>query len=325
MSNYEVYKKTLSFSLVGFGIDMLAIVIWGVLAGGGFLIGNQINDKGLIGLGIGLVLGLIVSILLKVFVSNVLKAGQIAMMTQGVTEDSLPDNPLHEGRKIVKERFASITAFFFITGAIKGIIRQITRTINKIGTAVGGQAGDAVTSAIDSAIQILVGYLCDCCLGWVFYRKELSTAKASCEGAVIFFKHGKTLFKNIGRIFGMGALGLIVCGGAFFGIFYAIFNFGMSGSFQSLANEISEAAVRNAWDMTDVQFLLDPKTLVLIFAGVIALILYGMVHSVFIRPFILVGVLRNFTASGIKDMPTEEEFATLNNKSPRFAKLYGQA
>jgi hypothetical protein len=50
-----------------------------------------------------------------------------------------------------------------------------------------------------------------------------------------------------------------------------------------------------------------------------------MVHSVFIRPFILVGVLRNFTASGIKDMPTEEEFNTLNNKSPKFAKLYSRA
>ena len=323
MNNFQVYKKTLSFSLVGFGVDILALILWGGLVAGGFFIGNKMNDKGLVGLAIGLVLGLIVSILLKIFVSNVLKAGQIAIMTKGVTENKIPDKPLHEGRKIVKERFASITAFFFVTGAIKGIIRQITRSINRIGTAIGGETGNSITSAIDTAIQILVGYLCDCCLGWVFYRKELGTAKAACEGSVIFFKHGKTLFKNIARIFGMGLLGLIVVGGAFFGMFYGIFNFLMADSFKTLAQEVIESSHR--LEINDVDFLSNPQNLALIAAGVIALILYGMVHSVFIRPFILVGVLRNFTASGIEDMPTEEEFNTLNNKSPKFAKLYSRA
>lgn len=322
MNNFQIYKKTLSFSLVGFGIDIIALLLWGGLATAGFFIGNNMNDKGLVGLIIGLIIGLIVSILLKIFVSNVLKAGQIAMMTKGVTENELPDNTLYEGRKIVKERFASITAFFFVTGAIKGIIRQITRRINRIGTAVGGKTGDSVTSIIDSAIQILVGYLCDCCLGWVFYRQKLGTAKAACEGSVIFFKHGKTLFKNIGRIFGMSALALLIIGGVFFGISYGIFHFAMADSFNELALEVVEAT--NRMEMENVDFLYNPQNLALIAAGIIALILYGMVHSVFIRPFILVGVLRNFTASGINDMPTEEEFNTLNNTSPRFAKLYSK-
>ena len=323
MTNFQVYKKTLSFSLISFLVDLLVLVALFGIATAGFFIGEKINDKGIIGLVIGILIGVVIMVLVKIFISNVLKAGQIAMMTKGVTEDSLPDNPLSEGRKIVKERFTSITAFFFVTGAIKGIIRQITKTINKIGTAVGGDAGNAVTSAIDTAIQILVGYLCDCCLGWVFYRKELGTAKAACEGSVIFFKHGKTLFRNIGRIFGMGALGLVVVGGIFFGIFYGIFNFLMAGTFQTLAHEVTEAAVR--MEIENVEFLSNPQNLALIVAGIFALIIYSMIHSVFIRPFILTGVLRNFTASGIKDMPTEEEFAKLNEKSPKFAKLYSQS
>ena len=53
--------------------------------------------------------------------------------------------------------------------------------------------------------QVVVAYLCDCCLGWVFYRKAQGAAKATCEGAVLFFRHGKTLARNLGRVFGMGS------------------------------------------------------------------------------------------------------------------------
>ncbi len=321
MTNFQVYKKTLSFSLVSFLVDLAVIAMWAVLALVGFKVSESATDKGLIGLLIGLVVGIIVAIIIKVFVSNTIKAGQIAMMTKGVTEDELPEKTFSEGRKIVKARFASITAFFFITGAIKGIFRQLMKTINRVATAVGGDTGNAISSAVDTAVQILLGYLCDCCLGWVFYRKELGTARAACEGSVIFFKHGKTLIRNIGRIFGMGALGLIVIGGGFFGIFYGISNL-MSGQFNTLAIEVAEALKRA--DVSDASFLTNPNNLMLIISGILALVIYSMIHSVFIRPFILVGVLRNFTASGVKDMPTEEEFSTLNNKSPRFAKLYSQ-
>ena len=321
MTNFQVYKKTLSFSLVGFVVDLIVLAVWATIGVIGFKVTESTSDKGLIGLTIGLVVGIIVAIIIKVFVSNTLKAGQVAMMTKGVTEDELPEKTFHEGRKLVKERFASITAFFFITGAIKGIFRQLMRAINRVASAVGGETGNAISSAIDAAVQILIGYLCDCCLGWVFYRKELGTARAACEGSVIFFKHGKTLIKNIGRIFGMGALGLIVIGGGFFGIFYGICNL-MSGSFNTLALEVTEA-LKRAGD-TDASFLTNPNNLMLITSGLLALIIYGMIHSVFIRPFILVGVLRNFTAAGVKETPTEKEFSTLTEKSPKFAKLYSQ-
>ena len=320
MTNFQVYKKTLSFSLVGFLVDLLSLVLWGGLAALGFFIGSKINDKGIVGLIIGIVVGIIAMILIKIFVSNVLKAGQIAMMTKGVTEGKLPENTLHEGRKIVKERFASITGFFFVTGAIKGIFRQLGRAINKLGTALGGDTGNSITSIINSGIQILIGYLCDCCLGWVFYRKDISTSQAACEGSVVFFKHGKTLIKNIGRIFGMGFIAFVIVGGAFFGLFYGIFSL-MPNVFDTLAIEVGKSMT--SLNITDVEFLKDPKILMLISAGILALILYGMAHSVFIRPFILVGVLNNFTAAGIKDMPTESEFDELTKKSPKFSKLYG--
>ena len=318
MTNFQVYKKTLSFSLVGFLVDLLSLLLFAGCIIGGFFIGNAINDKGIIGLVVGLLVGIVALVLIKLFVSNVLKAGQIAMMTQGVTEGKLPDNVLHEGRKAVKERFASITAFFLVTRLIKGAFRQIGRTINKIGTSVGGDTGNAITSAIDTGIQILVGFLCDCCLGWVFYRKNVKTSTAACEGAAIFFRNGKTLIRNIGRIFGMGFIFLVIIGGGLFGIFYGISTM-FPNLYNSLSKELIETFTRIEYNYES--WMVDPKNLMLIVSGVFAIMLWAMIHNVFIRPFILTGVLKNFTAAGIKNMPTEEDFATLNKKSTKFAKL----
>ena len=323
MTNFQVYKKTLSFSLIGFLVDLLVFVGFIAICALGFIIADKAFDKGLIGLALGFVVAIVFSILMNIFVSNVLKAGHIAMITRGVTEDALPENVLSEGKKAVKERFATITAFIFITRAIKNIFRQIGRIVTKVGTAVGGETGGNIASIINSAVQVLLGYLCDCCLGWVFYRKDKNAARATCEGAAIFFKHGKTLFKNIVRIFGLGLLSLAIIGGAFFGIGYLISSTMLKGAFDSLASEIAEASLRNDLDVP--QAFMEPKTLMLIVSGVAALFIWNIIHSVFVRPFILVGVMRNFTASGIKDMPTEAELNELDKKSPRFAKIHANA
>ena len=323
MTNFQVYKKTLSFSVIGFLVDLLIFVGFIVLCILGFIIADKAFDKGLVGLAIGFVSAIIFSILMHIFVSNILKAGQIAMITKGVTEDTLPENVLSEGKKAVKERFATITAFIFITRAIKNIFRQIGRIVTRVGNAVGGETGGNIASIINSAVQVLLGYLCNCCLGWVFYRKDKNAARATCEGAAIFFKHGKTLFKNIARIFGLGLLSLVIIGGVFFGISYLISSTMLKGTFDSLASEIAEASLRNDLDLP--QALMEPKTLMLIASGIAALIIWDIIHSVFVRPFILVGVMRNFTASGIKEMPTEAELNELDKKSPRFAKIHANA
>lgn len=319
MTNFQVYRKTLPFSLVMFLVGLLELAVLAGCCTAGFFLANSSTDKALIGLVVGFVIGLIALILMNIFINNRIKAAQIAMMTKGVTEDQLPDHTFKEGFVEIKGRFGKITAFFFITNAIKGIFRQIGRGINKIGTAVGGDAGNAVTSAIDSAIQTLIGYLCDCCLGWILYRKDENAAKAGCEGAVIFFKHGKTLIRNVGRIFGMGLLSLVLIGGAFTGVFYLIFT-QFPGMFNTLAAEITEAATRAEGDLPE--FLSNPQTLTIVAAALFGLILWSTFHSVLVRPFILVGVLRNFMAAGQKDIPTEADFVELDRTSPKFAKLH---
>ena len=319
MTNFQVYKKILSFSFLQFVVDLAVLALIGGLAVGGFFMFDRTaSSRAIIGMVIGLVIGIIIAVVVSYLVSNRIKAAQVAMMVKGVTEGELPERTFKAGFEELKGRFAKITLLFVVMNAIKGIFRQIGRGITGIGQAVGGNVGGSVGSAIDSAIQTLIGYLCDCCLGWVLFRKDENSAKAACEGAVIFFKHGKTLIRNVGRIFGMGFLSLLLIGGAFFGGAYAIFN--ITGAMNPLANEIVEAITRSGSEVP--QFLQNPTAVIIVTAALIGLIMWSILHSVLIRPFILTGVLRNFMEAGKAHLPTEADFKELDSKYPRFAKLH---
>ena len=319
MSNMDVYKKTLTFSLRRLLMSFITLLLFGALCGGGYLIMEKVNNKGLIGIGIGAAIAIIIAIIISHFFAYALSAGQIAMITKGVTEDRLPDDVYHEGVKVVKERFATVAAFYLVTGAIKGIFRQIGNLITKAGSALGGDTGETIGSIISTIIQILIGYLCDCCLGWVFYRSDQPAARATCEGAVIFFKNGKTLLRNMGRIFGMGIVSFIVIVGIFGGICYLIFS-NLGNVFNTLADEIVEAAQRAESQIP--AFFTDPNNLALIAAGIVGVIIWSIIHSTFVRPFVLTGVLRNYMAAGVNNIPSEADFGSLDSKSPKFAKLH---
>ncbi len=319
MTNKDIYKRTLTFSIKKLLVDLLSIVLFAALCGAGFLLMEATTGKGLIGLAIGLVLGIIVAALISRFVSYAIKAGQIAMMTKGIVDDELPENVYQEGKAIVKRRFKTVAAYFAVTRVIKGIFNQLGHIITKVGESLGGDAGGSIGSAISAIIQIVIAYLCDCCLGWVFYREGTSSAKATCEGAVLFFKHGKTLAKNMGRVFGMGIVSLLVIGGVFFGISYAIFML-IPDVFSALAKEVAEAATR--LDITIPEFFTNGANLSLVIAAVVGVVIWAIIHSTFVRPFVLTGVLRNYIESGKNNIPTEDSFKILDSKSPKFAKLH---
>lgn len=318
MDNKEIYKKTLTFSVRRLLWDIMSFVIIILVAAAGFFLAEKLADKGLIGLVIGVVVGIIAVAIVSHFISYVFKAGQIAMMTKAIAEGKLPDDVYGEGKKIVKERFLTVAAYYAVTNVIKGIFNELGKAITSVGQAIGGDTGGTVGSAVSSIIQTIVSYLCDCCLGWVFYRKDQKATKSTLEGAVLFFKHGKTFAKNMGRVFGMGAISLLTIGGVFFGIFYLVTG-AFPTTFEGLAAEIA-----NADGEGDVSFFTNPENLRLIASGICALSIWGMIHGAFVRPFVLVGVLRNYIESGKNEKISESDFAELDKKSKKFKQLREQ-
>ena len=320
MTNGQIYKKTLGFSLRRLIWDVLAVVLFLVLSFLGFVIGDRIRENGPIGLLIGAVIGLIAMVIILRFVAYLFKAGQIAMMTRAITEGELPEDVIAEGKRTVRERFVTVAVFYAIANAIKGIFNQIGKGLTKVGQTIGGDTGGAVGSTVSSILQTIVRYLSDCCLGWVFYRKEVKSAKAACEGAVLFFKHGKTFARNMGRVFGLGIASFLVIGGIFTAIFYPIAA-RFPEFYESLAASIAAEAEGEGWLY---QLLQNPATLPIVFAAVGGIIVWAILHPVFVKPFVLTGVLRNYLQSGMNDIPTEDSFALLDTKSAKFRKLHSQ-
>lgn len=318
MDNKTIYKKTLTFSVRRLLWDIGSFIVITLLAAGGFFIATKLSNNGLIGFIIGLAVGILLVVIASHFISYVFKAGQIAMMTKGIAEGKLPEDVYAEGKKIVKERFLTVAAYYVVTNAIRGIFNQLGRLITSVGEAIGGDSGGAIGSAISSVIQTIVRYLCDCCLGWVFYCADKSAVKATLEGAVLFFKHGKTFAKNMGRVFGMGTISFIVIGGVFFGIFYLI-AMAFPDAFADLARMIAESG-------DDVpEFLTNAQNLMLVMSGIGGVCMWGIIHSAFVRPFVLVGVLRNFIESGKTETITENDLSELDKKSSKFKKLHEKA
>lgn len=317
MDNKTIYKKTLTFSLRRFLWDLGSVVVIVIFAACGFLLADKAAQNGLIGLVVGIVIALVLVAIASHFISYIFKAGQIAMMTEGVSKGKLPEDVYGAGKKVVKERFVTVAAYYAATSVIKGIFNQLGNAITSVGGAVGGDTGSTIGSAISSVIQTIVRYLCDCCLGWVFYRSDEKATKATLEGAVLFFKHGKTLAKNLGRVFGIGLLSFVVIGGIFFGITYLI-TLAFPGAFAELAQTFVEMG-------EDVpEFFTQAGNLQLVTGAIGGVIMWDILHSVFVRPFVLVGVLRNFIDSGKAEKISEADFNELDKKSAKFKKAHAE-
>ena len=318
MTNKEIYSKTLSFSVFRLLYDILAFAALAALAIGGFFIAEMTINNGLIGLGIGALVGIVAVAIMLRYISYTFKAGQIAMMTEAITTGELPDDVVGAGRKVVRDRFATVGIFFAATGVVKGIFNELGRAISGVGKAVGGDTGETIGSVISSAVSVVVAYLCDCCLGWSFYRRGVNAAKATCEGAVLFFKHGKTLARNLGRVFGMGLVSLVAIGGVFSGIFYLV-----AAQFPAFFNELASIIATDA-ESSVALFLSDPTHLAIAAAVLGGVIVWSIIHGAFVRPFVLTGVLRNYLESGMADVPSEAAFNMLDGKSKKFAELHAQ-
>ena len=132
---------------------------------------------------------------------------------------------------------------------------------------------------------------------------------------------GKTLAKNLGRVFGMGLASLAVIGGAFSGIFYLVAS-RFPAAFNELAGEFAELAAKGESNIPEM--LTNPASLMVIASVVAGVIVWNIIHGAFVRPFILTGVLRNYLQSGMDNIPDEQSLAMLDSKSAKFAKLHGQ-
>jgi hypothetical protein len=92
------------------------------------------------------------------------------------------------------------------------------------------------------------------------------------------------------------------------------------GTFEGMAVKLAETAASGEKNIPE--FLTNAQNLMLATAGIGGVVMWGIMHAAFVRPFILVGVLRNYIESGKNERISSADYAELDKKSKKFAKLH---
>jgi hypothetical protein len=157
-------------------------------------------------------IGLTVTIrfFLMCYVGYLIKAGHIAVIAEAVTTGRVPDNQVAYGKDMVVKRFGAANVFFIIDKLVSGAVRQIQNGIGKMGGALGMIPGmNGITSLLQLFVKISLGYIDECCLGYVFYKKEQGAFKSAVDGVVIYAQNWKSLLANAAKTTLMVALFII--------------------------------------------------------------------------------------------------------------------
>ena len=145
------------------------------------------------------------------------KAGHVAIITEAATKGVIPDNQFEVAKNMVVSRFGASNVYFLIDKLVGGAVKQLQKVVEKAGNMLANVPGvSTVTDILNMFIGIALGYVDECCLGYVFYNKEDGAFKSSMDGVVIYFQNYKKLLKD-------AAITTFIVIGLSFGVWLAVY------------------------------------------------------------------------------------------------------
>lgn len=327
MKNFEIYRKTLGLSFLRLGCSLLGLAAFlGLPVLACVLTANAAPGVTITACVVGLLLGVFAMWAIGHFYTYLLEAGQVAMITKGITEGALPENVVAEARAAVKHRFATVAVYYAIHSAIKAITGQINRAVNSVAEKFSDSKNSVVSFIallVELVIGIVLSYVSYCCLGWVFFKSEQSPVKATLDGAVLYFQNWKALMKNVGKVLLILFLTLLlVFGPVFVGIVAVSDN---SVGMQTMGHEIAEFV--NGMELTEENddgveepVVMDADSILVVFDAAVAFIVAVVIYKTLVSPYVLVSFMRGYLEAGIANPPAVSLYDKLAGLSKRFKK-----
>ena len=323
VGNFEIYRRTLRFSIMRFVLTIVGILIVVALPLITFFATSAAGlEEGtsLIATGAALAVGFIIFVLVARYCGYLYTAAQVAMITEGVAHGSLPDDVCKAGKQAVKKRFATSSVYFALWSITKAITNEISAGLNALSRTVEGDKPGplgVIAGIVSAVVSVVLEYLNYCSLGWVFLNGNQSAFKSTCDGAVIYFKNWKTLMKNSAKVIAITIVSLAIIGGAFFAAAYFIL-----GSIAPLTNVLAEIdAAATMEDGTAVP----AGTSLVVLCVIIALLIWSGIHNAVVKPYILVSVMRRYIEAGLATAPTPDAYDKLSGMSKCFNQALDKA
>jgi len=183
--------------IFGLATVIISIIIFGILFGVSLLFDMTFSIFLLL---IWIGSTMTIRYLLMHYVGYLIKAGHIAVLTKAVITGHVPDNQIAYGKNMVIKRFGATNVFFLIDKLVSGAVRQIQNSIGKLGGVLNMIPGmNGITSLMQLFVKISLGYIDECCLGYVFYKKDQGAFKSAVDGVVIYAQNWKYLLANAAK------------------------------------------------------------------------------------------------------------------------------
>ncbi len=200
---FSLISRTLPILLIRLGASLLfwlaAIVYFAVVGGIAYLIGQAIEILGWIILIVGLVgLGGIYQLVYR-YVFYLIKAAQVAVMSEILKNGSLPEgtSQLDWGRKRVQERFGEMSGMFVIDELVNGVINAFTRTVFSIASFIPGDTVRTLVSIVNTIIRYALSYIDEAILARSFWVTENDGIwKNARDGVVLYAMVWKPILIN---------------------------------------------------------------------------------------------------------------------------------
>jgi len=204
LTHSEIFKKTLPFVWAKLVLGLITV---------GISVGLLLVTVGLIWLFRGLawpifmalwmVATVFVHFAIMRYTGYLVRVGHIAVVAEAVTTGKIPDNQLEYGKQMVRERFLTANVFFVLDRLVDNAIKQLQNVFERAGGMLGSLPGlrsipglKLVMSFGKLFIGISLKYIDECCLGYIFYKKDQGVFKSATDGVVIYAQNWKKLLKT---------------------------------------------------------------------------------------------------------------------------------
>ena len=255
-----------------------AFVSFAVFAGGGWAIYRFIRD----------------------YINYMIKAAHVAVIADMAIKGGVPEgfNMYNYGVSKVKKFFVASNVLFAVDRLISGSVKQIQRVFGGIGELLKFVPGvKALTQIINMFVDIILNYLDECILGYIFLNEGQNVWKSAADGVVLYAQNWKTILKTGVKIL----IFLIV----FFLISFLIFNGVFAGIFNGIDSLENGLAMPIAWVLTIV-FVLVLK--------------WAILDSI-----IMIYMMTNYLKVAYGAEPSYDLYGKLQGMSKKFKELFGKS
>ena len=299
MGTLKIYFKTIGFVFLKLLFYLLAVTAWFLILMIFALISSFLNETfQTIIFALGGIIGFLVFNFFMGIGRNKYRAGQIAMITEGILHNQIPSHPIKEGIKRVNETFSTMTPSQMLLKVLSLIKNKIMKKDD------GKSLLPEIKSFLLFTLSLLIPYLGPCCMSWSFSHTDEDVFKSFVDGAGAYFHNFKKMFLSaIGNLVKMFIVSSIVV------IALASFAYGKFGS-SLLIVQMANLYV----DAFDVEA--EYAAFIIIFAIAYIVCYYAIFE--FFQPFGMINVLRKYLKVAQENNDGGKLYSKFENLSDKF-------